>query len=183
MILNGFVDKGTDSLVSMDIIKKSYMGEDSEFNPQALFCNALCASVCFSNDMKHIHLHAVGEDFDKIHDLAQSLYEKASDESDLLAELALEYNVNVPNFSLCAKCVNWAPLSHSEYDYPSAVSMISSRLLVYIAFLKALRESSVATDDMQSKLDDMIRDWHVELDYKLKMRSKCTESDSCCNFG
>ena len=36
-------------------------------------------SVAFSNDMKHIHTHAIGNKFDRLHNISNEYYEKASD--------------------------------------------------------------------------------------------------------
>lgn len=170
--LIGFVDNGLDNMVARDAVTQSYSTEADPYNPGAVFCNATCACVCFTNDLKHIHLHAVGEDFDKTHNLAQELYDKANDEADLLAELALEYDINIPNFSLCANCIGWTPLVKPKYEYLTAIQDIISKLSVYVLYLEALRDSEVVTSDIQSKLDDMVRDWKVELNYKLAKRGQ-----------
>ena len=47
-------------------------------------------SVVFTNTMKHIHFHAVGNKFDRLHSIANEYYEKSNADSDLFGEWAME---------------------------------------------------------------------------------------------
>lgn len=165
-ILNGFVAGTADSSTVQ------HLPMDGGRERFGAFTKAVCQAVAFTNDMKHIHLHAAGKDFDKTHNLAQDLYDKTSDECDYLAEMALEYAEEVPNFSDAVAVIGYQPSRKTSYTYGEALEEIIARLSAYIVSLQELRNTSGVTDDVQSKLDDMVRDWKVELQYKMSKRSE-----------
>lgn len=140
------------------------------------FVKAACAAILVSNDMKHIHLHASGEDFDKTHDLAGYCYDRISYECDYLAELAIENKENMPNFTLVGNLIQWAPQVALTYNYAQALQAITSGLTAYIGALEQLRNTAEIKPDVQSRLDDVIRDWRKELDYKMERRKETTEA-------
>lgn len=138
---------------------------------QNVFTIAATTAVLVSNDFHYVHLLAKGEDFDKSHNLAQEYYEKIDEEVDYLMELALEVGAPVYNNTYAGQVVpNYEAESKDSYDYPTIIETIKSKVATYILALKSLRES---TDDnsIQSRLDDMIRDWEKELNYRLARRT------------
>lgn len=137
----------------------------------SIFTKTLCIAVAFTNDMKHIHLHASGNQFDRIHSIAGEYYDVASDDSDYLSELALEYNMSVPNFSTACSFIEWSPESEEAYDFESCISSLSNKIYLYVTSLEELRNSPEVGTDVQSKLDDTIRWWKKERDYKTKKRA------------
>lgn len=167
----------------MAILNQFYNGHTDEALVKALqvtpepsiFTKAACACVLFVNDMKHVHLHASGEDFDKIHDLCQAYYDKGSEESDYLAELAMEMKEPVPNFRYAGDYVSWKSETAEAYDYAQCLNAVGLGIGSYVNFLSDLRNTTTTTEDMKSKLDDMIREWKKELDYKIKYRMEGTE--------
>ena len=61
----------------------------------------------------------------------------------------------------------------NEYDYDHAITQISEILSTYLNWLCSVRDN--ARSDIQSYLDDKIRYWSKELDYKLSRRSSDCE--------
>lgn len=138
-----------------------------------------CVSILFANDMKHIHLHSVGKNFDRIHKLTEEYYNQVSDESDYLCELAIENGQSMVNPTQAGtKVPEWIPESGSEYGYADAVAAINTKLSMYLRELEVVRDSSVY-EDIKSKLDDMMRYWNKELRYKMVQRSKLDCSNDC----
>lgn len=133
------------------------------------YSKAYYASVVFSNDMKHVHTHAVGKQFDRIHKICEEYYSKASEQSDTLVELAIEKGELVQNASNAANLLKYRPTNQPSYDYMSAMEVVKGDIEYYIDTLEFLRGS---TDDMsvQSLLDDWLRYWKKERDYKTKAR-------------
>lgn len=135
------------------------------------FVRVACIATLFANDLKHIHLHAKGYDFDKIHNLAEEYYDKMTDEADYLCELAMEVGESMVNPTNANKVVtDWVVEQEDEYDYSSCLHVINSKLSLYINSLIQLREST-EFEDVKSKLDDITRDWKKELEYKMAKRS------------
>lgn len=164
-ILNQFITNTVDQL-----LVKSMETRNANNNRQNAFTACACASVLFTNNMKHVHLHASGEDFDKIHDLCQQYYDKGADESDYLEELSLENNSPVPNPSVMGQYTAFPIETSTAYDYEDCLFSVTNSVAVYVEYLTSLRESDMVTTDIQSKLDDIIRDWKKEMNYKLKNR-------------
>lgn len=139
-------------------------------NPNPVFTKAVCAAVLFNNDLHHIHLHAAGHQFDRIHSITQDLYYRMDDDADALAELALEYGQEVPNFSLMGNYLEWRPSQQPTYDWNAAVHEVYEKMALFISALSILRSQPELKPDAQSKLDDMSRKWNKELSYKLERR-------------
>lgn len=133
------------------------------------YSKAYYASVVFSNDMKHVHTHAVGKQFDRIHKICEEYYSKVSEQSDTLVELAIEKGELVQNASNAASLLKYRATNQPSYDYMSAMEIVKACIEYYIDTLEFLRGT---TDDMsvQSLLDDWLRYWKKEHDYKIKAR-------------
>lgn len=128
------------------------------------------AAVCFTNDMKHVHLHAVGNKFDRIHALAGEYYDKANDEADTFAELALEYGKNVSNASYAASLIGYKPCAYSHVNWEIALKEFDIRIRQYLTAMEQVRYSGDISTDVESLLDDIMRDWKKEVNYKNKKR-------------
>lgn len=143
-----------------------------------IYTNAALACVLAANDMHHIHFYAEGKHFDRIHDMSNEYYEKLSEEADYLCELALEKEEIIPNLTnTLTEYGDWFVQDLNSYDYSIGISSMIQVLTQYVSALDALRQ---VTDDtsVQSKLDDMIRDWSKEINYKLAKRSDDTSVTS-----
>ena len=128
-------------------------------------------SVVFSNDMQHIHTHAIGNKFDRLHSISNEYYEKASEDSDLFVELALEFGEKVRNPSDAAAIINYDFTDADSYDWDDGIQQIMARMEAYIAAMEELRKSNIPAD-VQSLLDDIIRYWKKENRYKNVARTK-----------
>lgn len=130
-----------------------------------------------SNDLKHIHLHACGSQFDRIHDIAQEYYDKVSEELDYLCELALEFREDLPNLTQAGSIMSeYIIQTGKEYDYDNAITQMSDIISTYLNWLSIVRNDS-QREDVQSYFDDKIRYWSKELSYKLSRRSSCERSE------
>lgn len=145
-----------------------------------VFTKAALTAVLVDNDFHYMHLCAIGEDFDKSHNLCEEYYSKIEDEVDYLMELSLEVHAPIVNYTLAGQVLRDYPVeSQSEYHYPDLVRSLQDKVSIYILALKELR-NAVSDDSIQSKLDDMIRDWEKELNYKLSRRAE--EQRQLTNF-
>lgn len=133
------------------------------------YSTAYYSAVALANDMKHIHTHAKGTLFDNIHAICNEYYEKANEEADTLAELAMEKGDIILNPSYLLNGLNYKPTNYSKYDFELAMRTAKGCIEKYVKVLTDLRNK---TDDpsVQSLLDDIVRYWKKEKDYKIKAR-------------
>lgn len=133
------------------------------------YSTAYYSAVALANDMKHIHTHAKGTLFDNIHNICNEYYEKANEEADTLAELAMEKGDIILNPSYLLNGLNYKPTNYSKYDFELAMRTAKGCIEKYVKVLADLRNK---TDDpsVQSLLDDIVRYWKKEKDYKIKAR-------------
>lgn len=133
------------------------------------YSTAYYSAVALANDMKHIHTHAKGTLFDNIHAICNEYYEKANEEADTLAELAMEKGDIILNPSYLLNGLDYKPTNYSKYDFELAMRTAKGCIEKYVKVLTDLRNK---TDDpsVQSLLDDIARYWKKEKDYKIKAR-------------
>lgn len=130
---------------------------------------AYYSAVALANDMKHIHTHAKGKLFDNIHNICNEYYEKANEDADTLAELAIEKGDIILNSSYLLDGLKYKPTNYSDYYFDLAMYTVRDCIEKYLKVLADLRNK---TNDpsVQSLLDDMMRYWKKEKDYKIKAR-------------
>ena len=133
------------------------------------YSTAYYSAVALANDMKHIHTHAKGTLFDNIHNICNEYYEKANEDADTLAELAIEKGDTVFNSSYLLSELNYKPTNYSNYDFELAMRTVKGCIEKYIKALADLR-SKTNDPSVESLLDDMARYWKKEKDYKIKAR-------------
>lgn len=133
------------------------------------YSTAYYSAVALANDMKHIHTHAKGTLFDNIHNICNEYYEKANEDADTLAELAIEKGDTILNSSYLLDELNYKPTNYSDYYFDLAMRVVEGCIEKYVKVLADLRNK---TDDpsVQSLLDDIVRYWKKEKDYKIKAR-------------
>lgn len=133
------------------------------------YSTAYYSAVALANDMKHIHTHAKGTLFDNIHSICNEYYEKANEDADTLAELAIEKGDTIFNSSYLLSELNYKPTNYSNYDFELAMRTAKGCIEKYVKALADLRNK---TNDpsVQSLLDDIARYWKKEKDYKIKAR-------------
>ena len=133
------------------------------------YSTAYYSAVALANDMKHIHTHAKGTLFDNIHSICNEYYERANEDADTLAELAIEKGDTVFNSSYLLSELNYKPTNYSNYDFELAMRTVKGCIEKYIKVLADLR-SKTNDPSVESLLDDMARYWKKEKDYKIKAR-------------
>ena len=133
------------------------------------YSTAYYSAVALANDMKHIHTHAKGILFDNIHNICSEYYEKANEEADTLAELAMEKGDTIFNSSYLLSELNYKPTNYSNYDFDLAMRVAEDCIEKYVKALTDLRNKTLDTS-VQSLLDDITRYWKKEKDYKIKAR-------------
>lgn len=147
------------------------------------FTKAALTSVLVNNDFHYMHLLSRGRDFDKSHNLAQDYYEMIDDEVDYLMELALEVGAPIANYTRAGEVVtDYIPECLPEYDYQTLIECLSCKIAVYVTALKELR-AFTNNDSIQSVLDDMIRNWEKELNYRLARRDERSVGNVFINTG
>lgn len=129
-------------------------------------------SVVFTNTMKHIHFHAVGNKFDRLHSIANEYYEKSNEDSDLFGEWAMEHGEEIQNPSDAAKLLDAIVENDNQYNWENGIKAISDWIQQYIEEMTTVRKSKYASDDIKSELDTIIRYWKKENDYKNEARLK-----------
>ena len=128
--------------------------------------------VLVKNDCHYMHLMSKGKDFDKSHNLTQDYFESLDYVIDVVSEMALETGNTMYNYSLAGQIIpDYVPENLPAYDYPTLIEHLKSHITTVVVSLQKLRES-VTDTSVQSKLDDIIRNWEVELNYKLHRRSE-----------
>lgn len=129
---------------------------------------AAYAAACLANDMKHIHLHAAGKQFDRVHDLAGGYYDQAGNDTDLLAEMALECGEEVDNLAFAAVNIDWESVTATYFEYEEAIQSMSNCILGYLGHLDTV--ANLLDGDKRSEVEVLQRYWHKELEYKLARR-------------
>lgn len=118
------------------------------------------------NDFHHVHLHAGGPDFDKIHAISQELYEELEDEIDELAEMAIMEGCSLESFSIVNSFIDdsqWEPENETMYNWDSFVKVVAEKGGKY---LDAIGETTVNLNANKSYLDEIERFWLKEINYK-----------------
>lgn len=134
--------------------------------------NTLYSSIIFANNMKHIHLHAVGNKFDDIHVIAEEYYERASKENDFFAELALEFNTDVSNFTYASNYSGFKIEEKNAYNWENAIQAFYKNIEAYIEMLLSFRAETYIPNDVKSEIDSIVRYWKKENYYKNRNRMK-----------
>lgn len=136
------------------------------------FIKTIMTLVLVKNDCHYMHLMSKGKDFDKSHNLTQDYFESLDYVIDVVSEMALETGNTMYNYSLAGQIIpDYVPENLPAYDYPTLIEHLKSHITTVVVSLQKLRES-VTDTSVQSKLDDIIRNWGVELNYKLHRRSE-----------
>ena len=136
---------------------------------------ALLGSL-IANDCWMIHLYAKGDKFDDLHALSEQYYHTIAIQTDYLMELAVEIGAPIINPSEALKYIPDYIIENSvEYTWEPSLEILQHKLGQFIGALKEVRES-IDRADVQSWIDDNVRDWEKEVHYKLVRRSETRPS-------
>lgn len=155
------------SNINDDALNETSSVEDKDVGKiakAAMFANL------FANDLKFMHWHASGTEFDKIHAITEELYDEAFDEADDLAEIAIAAGEKIANVSDIKSFVEtgesgeWEVVSEETITWPAFVDYLKDRGEKYIDALKDI-------EDEDSVISDYIHFWNKEINYKNAARA------------
>lgn len=133
-----------------------------------MFINLAYKLICAANDLKHIHTHAVGPFFFTIHEIVGEYYDECSNQADYVTELALEFGETMENPCYAAEMVNWKASNMAEYDLKTAIYSVKDVMSdIYDAMVEVDNEESI-TPDAKNKIEEFMRYWAKENNYKLE---------------
>ena len=118
----------------------------------------------FANDLKHMHWHASGTEFDKIHSITEELYEEALAEADEIAEIAIAAGEKMGNISDVKSFIEtgesgeWEVVSEDAITWPAFVDYLKDRGEKYIDALNDIK-------DEDSVIEDYIHFCNKEINY------------------
>lgn len=124
----------------------------------------------FANDLKFMHWHASGTEFDKIHAITEELYNEALAEADDIAEIAIAAGEKVANVSDIKSFVEtgdageWEVVSEEAITWPAFVDYLQDRGDKFIDALKDIESEDPV-------ISDYIHFWNKEIHYKNAARA------------
>ena len=142
----------------------NFIPEEEHFN---LLSNLAVAARLFANDLKHMHVHCVGEKFQEMHETLKGYYEEAENEADFFSEYGIINNESISNPSVALSKVNanWEPESKEMFEYEDYLSSLWTKGNLYISMVEDI--SDKYTDVVYSVVDDFLKFWYTEIKYKL----------------
>ena len=156
--------------VSTSNINDDALNETSGDKDIGKIAKAAMFANLFANDLKFMHWHASGTEFDKIHAITEELYDEAFDEADDLAEIAIAAGEKIANVSDIKSFVDtgesgeWEVVSEETITWPAFVDYLKDRGEKYIDALKDI-------EDEDSVISDYIHFWNKEINYKNAARA------------
>lgn len=146
--------------VSTSNINDDALNETSGDKDIGKIAKAAMFANLFANDLKFMHWHASGTEFDKIHAITEELYDEAFDEADDLAEIAIAAGEKIANVSDIKSFVEtgesgeWEVVSEETITWPAYVDYLKDRGEKYIDALKDI-------EDEDSVISDYIHFWNA----------------------
>ena len=156
--------------ISTSNINDDALNETSGDKDIGKIAKAAMFANLFANDLKFMHWHASGTEFDKIHAITEELYDEAFDEADDLAEIAIAAGEKIANVSDIKSFVEtgesgeWEVVSEETITWPVFVDYLKDRGEKYIDALKDI-------EDEDSVISDYIHFWNKEINYKNAARA------------
>jgi len=125
----------------------------------------------FQNDLLYMHHHSAGDEFDTVHKITQDLYERAGEDVDKLAEMAIRVGEQIGNFSDAQSIVSsiYDTITEGDVDIDRMESELNRKGGIILGALRRCRKYS---SDIMSDIDALISYWATEIEYKNEARSK-----------
>lgn len=171
------IDEDGQVLPKNSVLRLTESEEDEEnestenvYEDLGLIAKAAMFANLFANDLKHMHWHASGTEFDKIHTITEELYEEALAEADEIAEIAIASGEKMGNISDVKSFIEtgesgeWEVVSEDAITWPAFVDYLKDRGEKYIDALKDI-------EDEDSVISDYIHFWNKEINYKNAARA------------
>lgn len=155
------------------MVKKLMIKESVNKMTDEVYDNiALLGYACTlaANDLHHIHLCAIGDKFQEIHESADEYLSKVRELNDFCLELAKEggletYNETFANDVIKDAGNDWKVAEDKEYDFVKAFTEISNILTDLSQFIMIIEELEGVTPDVTSVLDDYLRGFTKAVNY------------------
>ncbi len=155
------------------MVRKLKINESVNMMADKVYDNiALLGYACTlaSNDLHHIHLCAIGDKFQEIHESADEYLSKVRELNDFCLELAKEggletYNETFANDVIKDAGNDWKVAEDKEYDFVKAFTEMSNILTDLSQFIMIIEELEGVTPDVTSVLDDYLRDFTKAVNY------------------
>lgn len=133
---------------------------------------AIVAMTLVQNDFKYMHLYSRDDDFDKSHKLMDEYHRRLGYHLDELQEMAIELGALVPNPTNSLSLMpTYTPEQATAYSYQQITQIAVVKVRLMLDTLKAAYSSPDLTPSMKSHMDEIMREWEVELNYKLAARN------------
>jgi len=119
------------------------------------------------NDVRYVHLHAIGDKFDSLHGIAKEYYEQLQDDYDTIAEKALELGEEV----LALNNLNnddWT-IPQGNYPFHEGIEFMYHDIDYLIETLSSIRADPKYAC-CGNLLDQIIDYWSKENNFKNKAR-------------
>lgn len=133
-----------------------------------MFANLAYYYICIVNDIKHLHTHVSGRKFFRLHETLDEYYERMSDESDTIQELALEYNERLQNPNLACDLILYNYTNMERYGFTEAAKKTFELLNLLYKLLLDVSSKCEDKPDVKNQLEEFMRFWHKEANYKIK---------------
>ena len=128
------------------------------------------ACTLAANDLHHIHLCAVGDKFQEIHESADGYLATVRELNDFCLELAKEGGLETYNETFAHEVIkdagnDWKVAEDKEYDFEKAFTEMSNILTDLSQFIMIIEELEGVTPDVTSVLDDYLRGFTKAVNY------------------
>lgn len=143
--------------------------ENEDAFDEGSLTRAVVIANLFANDLKMMHVHAIGNDFDKIHFITEQLYNELIDEIDELSEIAVSNRERVPNATELKSYVDtdsgeWDVFTDEVVTWPRFIDLLNDKGSIYLDALNDAKDAS-------SVIEDYIHFWEKEVNYKNAARA------------
>ena len=150
------VDDGCD----LDVNEISDMPESSMSES---FKSILTEAYKLYSVLLAIHWNSKGEHFNEIHGVSQNYYYNITSQIDALAELCVEYGSAAPSPASIFKTFEDDIDTTNGFDVDTGYKIISDQVKNYLSCIECFYCNF--PHDVQSELDNWIRDWNHEIDF------------------
>lgn len=167
-------------------MKKLYIQEDlvNLMDAQTYDNVALLGYACTlaSNDLHHIHLCAVGDKFQEIHEDAEKYMDRVQELGDFCFELAKEGGISLYNETYALDVLkdegsDWQVADKNTYDFIEAYTQISNILSDLCEGIKLVQETEGIKSDVASELDTYLREFTKDVNYFINKKLYKSEDD------
>ena len=165
------------------MVKKLHIKESVNLMSDEVYDNiALLGYACSlaANDLHHIHLCAIGDKFQEIHEDADSYLSRVRELNDFCLEIAKEGGLETYNETYALDVIkesgnDWKVSEGSSYDFQEAyeeMQIILSDIVQFIVIIQGLEGVSA---DVSSELDTYCREFTKAVNYFIEKKLTTTD--------